>query len=231
MAERIAASYWRRVWDTIGHLGTLYTLCTLAAAFVVTAKKVAHMPSNWYAPQYWVSAGAWLFGTLAIAAILATVARKTISWLKRWMRPHSIELRIESGRVGALTLIHHGEVATWRAEGRIMRTLDGSPNEDPLLFQCYFLRDKKIANSMSLKEGESATIILANIGRSEWRSGSWLQIRCGDYGNNTTVTDAGVVMEVNIRSDPASKRAAVCKEFEIKRSINRPDLIEVIELG
>src|SRR5215471_302380 len=121
----------------LGYVGNLQTLWTIAVAFIVTVRKVTHMPGSWSVLRSSLFAGAWFFGTWAVLGTIVWTVDKALPKIKTLLHPHSAEIRVESGKIGALTLLHFGASARWTAQARIVKTLDGSPIANPMLFRCY----------------------------------------------------------------------------------------------
>lgn len=130
------------------------------------------------------------------------------------------ELTAEGARGKAtLTLRHRGPATQYVIEGRIIRTLDDSPNPAPQVFHAELQpgADRKGEFNLVLEDGEFVHVVVADIGdnRNEWGGTTWLQVRRGKYGNSTRVPDEGVVMEYVVRtSSEARFRYAVTRHDE-----------------
>jgi hypothetical protein len=215
---------WKKIWNFVTAYSTLTTIWPIAVAIYVAAKKLAHMPSNWYPPQYWASGGAWFFGTWAVLGTLLYMGGKAVPAVKRWKNPHSLTITPGSGRSATLTLSHAGEPAEWSVDGRIIGMLDASPSPDSTWFHCVLVKDGRRDDSAVLSDGEWVDIVVATICTSEWVSGHWMVIQLGR--SNLPVSKDGVLMQFVVKAKPRAKEGLI-KNYKI--TMSNGNFIEIKE--
>ena len=220
MAEQTASQtgLGRRLWDLLGHYSTASTLFPIAAAFVVAARRIAHMPSDWYPPQYWVSAGAWGFSTWALAAAGVRGINWAVPKIKRWRNPHAISVELNVGNNVELVLTHSGEAATWYADARIIKTVDTKEkNPDPTPYNCEIVKGSGSNTKMLMKEGEFSTITIATVKHDSYgHRPEWLAI-VQRHSVSIAVPNSGVIIEVKIKSVPPAESTLV-KYYKVYRN-------------
>ena len=166
-----------RLWAILGDISLIHWLWTIPISTFTTwlAHRSSMMPNASTAPaEYWAATTTVFFGTLATATTLSRLVVWSVPKLKRWHSPHYLVVSSHGGRTAAVELTHYGESAEWEAWIRIIETMDGSCNPDPLNRQCYLRRGDKSLRSLALRQGESANIVVASVGYNEFSSGSWL---------------------------------------------------------
>ena len=208
----------RRVWEFLGHISLIHWLCSVPLAFLVTwaSRKWNATPPTADPIAAVAAAGAVFFGTLAFGVATS----KTIAWsiprIKHRRFPHSIRVTAEGGSYnGVVTFTHVGAGAIWSVDGKIVRTLDGSTNPSPSLFECHIYKEGKAYRSIGLEDGEWAQITVANIVSGQFTQ-SYLAINQG--GSDVSVSNAGVVIELIFRAEPKLKNGPIKKCLKIVRA-------------
>jgi hypothetical protein len=219
MSEKLS---WKHAWEIAGHVSTLQTLWQLAAAFIATSRVIANLPSGWYPPQYWASAGAAFFVTWAVAATLTAVVKWGVTGWRRRRDPSTLVLEPGGGSSGVVTLRHSGWRSRIRVEGRIVRALDGSPNPRAEPFEARMSFNSQYLREIVLDGKQWAVIHLSGVGLNQFHGNTWLEIRHGGFDIN--VPDAGVEIELTVTMDEQQ----IVRRFAITRGAGR--LVNIIAL-
>lgn len=169
--------------------------------------------------QYLAASGAVFLGTVVGTVTSLRLYDLTKLRVLRLLRPHRITITPSGGRSAAVTITHSGEPAAWEARMRIVRTLDRSANPNPLQDQCFLYRDGKTHRSLELRKGESAHIVLATIKYNQWSGHRWLSVEHARGG--TWAPDAGVVVELEIKSEPPPTGGLIKRCFSIRRIVDQ----------
>jgi len=170
-----------------------------------------------YPASYFGAACFLFFGPLFV--VTGSVKIATLAWpkIKTWRNPHFVVPIARGGANSAtLEIIHHGPTATWEVRRRISGMLNEShANPDPVLRKCYLRRDGRKCETLALKDGESASVLLASVQRSEWSS-PWMVVDDLET-DGTRVPDEGVIVEIEISAQPPMPDGIIVRRFEISR--------------
>lgn len=199
--------------------GAYQWLVVLALGLIVAWLSQRKMPSAIAHPaEYWLFTGSVLFGSIACFLSFAKLTGWGTGEIRRWCHPHSLRLIACGGQTAAVEVEHSGSPATWEARLRILRIADNHTNPDPILRQCFLRKDGNGYRSLLLKDGESASIILAHIRWSHPLSSgrsTWVEIQNAE--NDGVSVDADVVVEVNVTAKPPMGKA-IKRCFQIARA-------------
>ena len=217
--ESSAKELWhKRAWNVIWEQ-TLKTIVTLAVTALIAwfFQRSRSMPNAIIHPaEYWLGTGASILFSLAGVLSIAKAGTWGVLRLKRWHHPHSLELTAHGGRVAAVEIQHHGESAKWEMRMRIVKVKD-STNPDPLPHQCFLYKDGEPFRLLPLNDGESASLLLADIGWNEFGTDAWIVLHNAEAEYGTRV-GSHVIVEVNITATPPMSRGILRKCFLLRRA-------------
>ena len=178
--------------------------------------------------EYWFFSGSVFFGSIAGFLSFAKVTRWGITQIRRWHHPPSLRVIAQGGKCAAVEIHHSGEPAIWESYIRILKVLSDSPNPNPLLRQCYLRKGGRGSRSLLLVDGESASIVLANIHWDSARSfrQTYVTVPNADDDYSTPVS-GGAIIEVNFNTHPPIRKYSVKKCFQVDRTDNIMECTEV----
>jgi hypothetical protein len=210
--------------------GAYQWLVGIALGLIVAQVSQFKMPTAVAHPaQYWLSTAiAFVLPVLAFVALSETIIRSRRRF-KRWRHPSFLTVIPGGGKIAAIQLDHHGQPATWKVQIRIAQMLDNSVNPDPLLHSCYLHKDSKSFRELLLKEGETASVTLAEIQRSHPLSSThkiWMEVQNADGGVHVGL---GVVLEIGITAEPELKNGRIKKYFRV--TWEQTDTLKCIEIN
>jgi hypothetical protein len=157
--------------------------------------------------------GPWLFvaAALVLGVGIVRVGRQITRRFRILIdRPSAQVTLLSSGTDEAvLEIAHSGAPVTFRAEGRIVRTLNDADTPKPPehRFSCELQPEegRKSSTRLTLTDQQWAHIIIAESrAASIHDSGHVLWIRRGSYGRQSRAPDSGVEIEITIHTEPRS---------------------------
>lgn len=224
---------WKRAGDILSHLSNLYTLWPIAVAIVVAARKLAHMPSTWYPAQYWFSAFSWLLGTWVVVGTSFWIIKKAFFWFRRWINPHDLEIALHVGEKAVIEMTHRGPAATWEVRRRILNVksvMSGDLNPAPAWALCYLKRDGMEQLEQLLKDGDTATVMMASATSGASRHNSFW-ITDGESSTGKVFEAKSFVIQLAIRSNPPMRKGGISKCFQIEWVPATRDMIRAKEIS
>jgi hypothetical protein len=232
MESSAKQTWYRRAGAFLWQQGLIYFYCLALSFFIpwLVAKWRA-TPSGAFHPTELLATGAILFASLAGGLSLAKAATLGVRRIKRWHNPISLALTAHGGKVAAVEVQYSGIPTTWEARMRILKVagtvFNQNPrNPDPLLRQCFFEKDGIQYRALPLMDGDTASIVLAEIKYSHYLSSShetWVAVPNADdarVSGNTTI-------ELNLSTKPIQKKLSIKRCFKVSRIGN--DTMECTE--
>lgn len=177
----------------------------------------------------WKTPLPWLWTVLAAASGFAVVLLAKLAYYRvvHFLNPPHLVVEAASGVKASIALVHHGAPTSYWADGRIVKTLDGSPNPAQQRFQCdMILKGVLRGGAVLVSDGQWATVVLGEVKTTVMGQQAGLYVRRGKYGEDVAVTDAGVSVEITIQSRPARKAGPLKKQYRVVRGGNQVELVE-----
>lgn len=219
MAQKTAApeAWFSKAW-TLFYDGWNFAQFLSATVFGAWASRMTGV--SWSTPL-----GPWLAVAAAILFGVAIVRLVRSAWRRIHVvvdRPTAVVAIESSGtEKPVLEITHFGAPLTFSAEGRIVRALDMNATVKPTQnrFACELQppEGKKNSQRMTLKDGEWAHIVLADIVQTTTDQRSWLRIRRGTYNRGSLADDSGVEMEITIKTEPGWPLGTVKRLIRVTR--------------
>ncbi len=215
----------KKFWLGVGHFGNAQTLFQLFISSGAAAVVGKMMPASWQtpAPLPWFILGSVFFGSWFTVAAVVQVA---IPAARRWWHPHSLTMLAHGGDFAAVQLEHDGEPALWTATIRIVRTVSGETNPDPLVGEVALRKGSTRYQSLRLRDGEQAHIILANIlyGHELSPGAGYLAI-INDYNRGQSVPDSGTMVELVLTADPPSEFTPLRRCYQVSLVRTKKEIV------
>jgi hypothetical protein len=199
-------------------------IVVLFLATLVTWLSQHKMPSTVAHPaEYWLETGTIFLGTLVLGLAITKIILSAAGRIRKWRHPPSLRMTARGGRCAAVEIRHSGVPATWEAHIRILRNLEDHPNRNPLRTLCFLQKGGRSVRSLSLVEGEYATIVLASI---RWANNFETFVVVPNAEDEATRVYGGAVIELDLTTDPPNKKYSQRKCFMIARINNHMECAE-----
>jgi hypothetical protein len=183
------------------------------------------------------TAAYWIMGprNASALAIAANSSKEFVTWARILAdRPHpQIEIVSSGTRKAIIEIAHFGAPVTYRAEGRILRTVEASavprPPEQRFICELQPEEGRKNGPRLLLKNGEWVHIVIGESQRaSKEDEGHVLLIRRGSFFRSAHAPDSGVEMEFSIQAEPKYLVPPIKKRIRIVRHQDRTVSAEFI---
>jgi hypothetical protein len=211
MAQEKQESWVGKVWPWVKDGWTLFSIISGSGLAIGISRATG---ANWKTPL------PWLWTILAVAGGFAGGRLLKALVFRGWHlidRPH-LFVDTASGQKGSVLLEHSGAPTSYWADGRIVDTLDHSPNPAQQKFQCdLILKNELRGGSVLMRDSQWATIVLGEVKTHHISEQTSLYIRRGRFGDEIVVPDAGVSVEITIRAKPRMKTGPLTKQFRVVR--------------
>ena len=185
--------------------------------------------------EYWLAIGGIFFTSLVVAISAPRLFVFGYRQLQRWRHPPTLRITPHGGRSAAVEIHYSGVPTTWEARIRILEVVGNTfnphpPNPNPLLRQSYFEKDGQSHRAMNFVDGDTASIVLAEMKYSHYLSShreTWVAVPNADDERDTRVS-GDTTIELNLNTKPIQKKLSIKRCFRVSRPAS--DTMECLEV-